>query len=84
MLSYVYFLRVVFEWFDVHLSLIYKKILQHKTKGKKQGEFINNVSNIKKKSLVVFSKESDMSWVTMWLSILSGVNTWHRECYLII
>ena len=48
MLSYVYFLRVVFEWFDVHLSLIYKKILQHKTKGAKQGEFINNVSNIKK------------------------------------
>ena len=47
-LSYVYFLRVVFEWFDVHLSLIYKKILQHKTKGAKQGEFINNVSNIKK------------------------------------
>ena len=48
MLSYVYFLRVVFESFDVHLSLIYKKILQHKTKGTKQGEFINNVSNIKK------------------------------------
>ena len=78
------FLRVVFEQFDVHLSLIYKKILQHKTNETKQGEFINNVSNIKKKLLVVFSKESDMSWVTMWLSILSGVNTWHRECYLII
>ena len=48
MLSYVYFLRVVFESFDVHLSLIYKKILQHKTNGTKQGEFINNVSIIKK------------------------------------
>ena len=48
MLSYVYFLGVVFESFDVHLSLIYKKILQLKTNGTKQGEFINNVSIIKK------------------------------------
>ena len=29
------------------------------------------------KSLVLFSKESDMSWVTLWLSCLSGRRASH-------
>ena len=36
------FLRLVFESFDVYLSLIYKKRPEHKTNEAKQGEFINN------------------------------------------
>ena len=42
------FLRVVFESFDVHLSLIHKKRPQHKANEAKQGEFINNISNYPK------------------------------------
>ena len=42
------FLRLVFESFDVYLSLIYKKRPEHKTNEAKQGDFINNVSNYPK------------------------------------
>ena len=42
------FLRLVFESFDVHLSLIYKKRPEHIANEEKQGEFINNVSNYPK------------------------------------
>ena len=42
------FLRLVFESFDVHLFLIYKKGPEHKANEAKQGEFINNVSNYPK------------------------------------
>ena len=44
------FLRLVFESFDVHLSLIYKKRPEHiaKINEAKQGEFMNNVSNYPK------------------------------------
>ena len=42
------FLRLVFESFDVHLSLIYKKRPEHIANEAKQGEFINNVSNYPK------------------------------------
>ena len=43
-----FFLRLVFESFDVHLSLIYKRRPEHKANEAKQGEFINNVSNYPK------------------------------------
>ena len=65
------FLRVVFESFDVHLSLIRKKRPQHKANEAKQGEFINNISNYPK-TLVLFSQESDMNRFTLWLSFLNG------------
>ena len=39
---------------------------EHKANGEKQGEFINNVSKYPK-SLAVFKKEGDMSWLTLWL-----------------
>ena len=42
------FLRLVFESFDVHLFLIYKKRPEHIANEAKQGEFINNVSNYPK------------------------------------
>ena len=42
------FLRLVFESFDVHLSLICKKRPEHIANEAKQGEFINNVSNYPK------------------------------------
>ena len=42
------FLWVVFEAFDFHLSLIYKKSPEHIANEAKQGEFINNVSNYPK------------------------------------
>ena len=42
------FLRLFFESFDFHLSLIYKKRPEHKANEAKQGEFINNVSNYPK------------------------------------
>ena len=58
------FLRLVFESFDVHLSLIYKKRPEHKANEAKQGEFINNVSNYPKIVGAPF-KGSDMSWVTL-------------------
>ena len=44
----IYFLRLVFESFDVHLSLIYKKRPQHKENEAKQAEFINKLSNYPK------------------------------------
>ena len=43
-----FFSRLVFESFDVHLSLIYKKRPEHIANEAKQGEFINNVSNYPK------------------------------------
>ena len=42
------FLRLVFESFDVPLSLIYKKRPERIANEAKQGEFINNVSNYPK------------------------------------
>ena len=65
--------RLVFQSFNVHLSLLCKKRPEHKANGAKQGELIDNVSKYRK-SLVDFSKQSDMSWVTLKLSFLSGVN----------
>ena len=41
---YFHILRLVFQSFDFHLSLIYKKRPEHKANGAKHGEFINNVS----------------------------------------
>ena len=43
---YFNILRLVFQSFGSHLSLIYKKRPEHKANGAKHGEFINNVSKI--------------------------------------
>ena len=66
-------ISISFESFNVHLSLICMKKPEHKGNGAKRGEFINNVSKYRK-IVAGFSKESDMSWVTLWLPFLSGVN----------
>ena len=54
------FLRLVFKSFDVYLFLIYKKRPEHKANEAKQGESLTTYQTIQK-SLVLFSKESDMS-----------------------
>ena len=41
---YFHILRLVFQSFDFHLSLLYKKRPEHKANGAKHGEFIKNVS----------------------------------------
>ena len=41
---YFNILRLVFQSFDVHLSLIHEKRPEHKANGAKHGEFINNAS----------------------------------------
>ena len=41
--------------------------------GKSRANLLTMFQNIEK-SLVVFSKGNDLSWVTLWLSFLSGVN----------
>ena len=66
----IFQLRLVFQSFDVHLSLIYQKRPKHKANEAKQGEFLQNIE----KSSVDFLKQSDMSLVTLWLSFVSGVN----------
>ena len=50
---------------------------EHKANGEKQGEFINNVSKYPK-SLAVFKKEGDMSWLTLWLSYFSRIDVNRR------
>ena len=51
------FLRLVFESFDVYLFLIYKKRPEHKAN---EASLLTTYQTIQK-SLVLFSKESDMS-----------------------
>ena len=41
--------------------------------GQSRAHLLTMFQNIEK-SLVVFSKGNDLSWVTLWLSFLSGVN----------
>ena len=41
--------------------------------GQNRTSLLTAYQNIEK-SLVLFSKENDISWVTMWLSFLSDVN----------
>ena len=67
------FVRLVFESFDFHLSLIYKKRPEQKKMGQSSASLLTTYQNLEK-SLVFFSKENDISWVTMCLSFLSGVN----------
>ena len=69
----IYFVRLVFVSFDFHLSLIYKKRPEQKKMGQSSASLLTTYQNLEK-SLVFFSKENDISWVTMWLSFLSGVN----------
>ena len=69
----IFQLRLVFQSFDVHLSLIYKKRPKHKTNETKQGEFLETYQNIENRRQI-FLKQSDMSLVTLWLSFVSGVN----------
>ena len=44
----IFLLRLVFQSFNVHLSLLCKKRPEYKANGTKQGEFINNVSKYRK------------------------------------
>ena len=67
------FVRLLFESFDFHLSLIYKKRPEQKKMGQSRASLLTTYQNLEK-SLVLFSKENHISWVTMWLSFLSGVN----------
>ena len=41
--------------------------------GQSRASLLTTYQNIEK-LLLIFSKGSDMSWVTLWLSFLSGVN----------
>ena len=60
--------------------------LQGKTR--KHSKWVNTLASFLKtyqnieKSLVVSTKKSDMSWITLWLSFLSGVNRRASSYYL--
>ena len=76
------FLRLVFESLDIYLFLIYKKRPEHTEQMRQNKASLLTTYQTIQKSLVLFSKESDMSWVTLWLSCLSLEG--HRICNLII
>ena len=60
-------LRII--WF----SFVSKKRPEQKKMGQSSASLLTTYQNLEK-SLVFFLKENDISWVTMWLSFLSGVN----------
>ena len=69
----IFLLRLVFQSFDVHLSLIYNKKSEHKANEAKQGEFLDNVSKYRK----IVGRLFKAKWYELgqlWLSFLSGVN----------
>ena len=57
-----------------------RRDLNTKKIGQSQGS-LSTMYQIIEKLSVVFSKESDMSWITLWLSFLSGVNR-NASCIL--
>ena len=54
------FVRLVFELFDFHLSLIYKKRPEQKKMGQSRASLLTTYQNLEK-SLVFFSKENYIS-----------------------
>ena len=69
----IFQLRLVFQSFDVQMSLVYKKRPEHKANEAKQCEFINNESKYRKIVGGLF-KAKWYELGQLWLRFLSGVN----------
>ena len=59
--------------FFISIVSFTRRDLNTKQMGQSRASLLTTYQNIEK-LLLIFSKGSDMSWVTLWLSFLSGVN----------